>query len=159
MSVLNITTDADGVLVSTSIDDVKLDNILDVKQSLVGGRLSATVTAVFDGITSTLLDSEKAPTLSAEISAGSVAGATKVTIDSIGEGNHIGYTSYDTYVATPYVGATLNGTVLYNQGNDIEYLNVGSVLAIYELTSENEIVKFNEFMLKAEYFKQVEETE
>ena len=51
MSVLNITTDASGKVVTLSVDNKVIDNVSEVSQSFYRGALVATIKANFDSIT------------------------------------------------------------------------------------------------------------
>ena len=143
MSVLNITTDASGKVVKLMVDDKVIDNVSDVSQSLSRGALVATIKANFDSITVAEQTGEPAPALTVTFSAGSVTGATKATITGeAGEGNHFAYAVADNKQETPNVGAVVTGATTYVSGNNITGVTAGKNVAVYELTSANEVVKF-----------------
>ena len=84
-----------------------------------------------------------APALTVAFSAGSVTGSTKATITGeAGSGNHFAYAVASTKHSTPNVGATVSNATTYVSGNNITGVSAGNSVAIYELTSENKVVKF-----------------
>lgn len=143
MSALNITTDANGKVISVKIDDKAIENVSEVSQNLTRGELVATIKATFDSITVTEQAGTPAPALTVTFAAGTVTGSTKATITGEAEsGNHFAYAVADTTQATPNVGDVVVGTTTYISGNNITGVTAGTSVAIYELTSTNEVVKF-----------------
>lgn len=143
MSALNITTDASGKVVKLMVDDKVIDNVSDVSQNLSRGALVATIKASFDSITVAEQAGEPAPALIVAFSAGSVTGATKATITGeAGAGNHFAYAVAKNKQETPNVGAIVSGATTYVSGNNITGVTAGKSVAVYELTSANEVVKF-----------------
>lgn len=143
MSALNITTDANGKVTSVKIDDKAIENVSEVSQNLTRGELVATIKATFDSITVTEQAGTPAPILTATFAAGTVTGSTKATITGEAEsGNHFAYAVADSTQATPNVGDVVVGTTTYISGNNITGVTVGKSVAVYELTSTNEVVKF-----------------
>lgn len=143
MSALNITTDATGKVVKVMVDGTVIENVSDVSQNLSRGTLVATIKATFDSITVTEQTGTPAPALTVVFEAGSVIGSTKAIItDEAGSGNHFAYAVADTTHATPNVGDVVSGVTTYISGNNITGVTAGKSVAIYELTSANEVVKF-----------------
>ena len=143
MSTLNITTDAAGKVVKVMVDDKVIENVSDVSQNLSRGTLVATIKATFDSITVTEQAGTPAPTLNVTFSAGSVNGSTKATITGeAGPGNHFAYAVAEATQDTPNVGDTVSGATTYVSGNNITGVTAGKSVAVYELTSANEVVKF-----------------
>lgn len=143
MSALNITTDATGKVVKVTVDDKVIENVSDVSQNLSRGTLVATIKATFDSITVTEQAGTPAPALTVAFSAGSVTGSTKATITGEADsGNHFAYAVAGTKQDTPNVGDTVSGTTTYVSGNNITGVTAGKSVAVYELTSANEVVKF-----------------
>lgn len=143
MSALNITTDANGKVISVKIDEKAIENVSEVSQNLTRGELVATIKATFDSITVTEQAGTPAPALTAAFAAGTVTGSTKATITGEAEpGNHFAYAVADATQATPNVGDVVVGTTTYISGNNITGVTAGKSVAIYELTSTNEVVKF-----------------
>lgn len=143
MSALTIKTDAAGKLVEVRIDDKVIDNVSDVSQTLTRGALVATIKASFDSITVTEQSGEPAPALTVAFSAGSVTGSTKATITGeAGSGNHFAYSVANTTQDTPNVNDVIAGATTYVSGNNITGVTAGKSVAIYELTTENKVVKF-----------------
>jgi hypothetical protein len=143
MSALNITTDATGKVVKVMVDDKVIENVSDVSQNLSRGTLVATIKATFDSITVTEQAGAPAPALTVAFEAGSVTGSTKAIITGeAGSGNHFAYAVADATQATPNVGDTVSGTTTYVSGNNITGVTAGKSVAVYELTSANEVVKF-----------------
>ena len=84
-----------------------------------------------------------APALTAAFSAGSVNGSTKATITGeAGPGNHFAYAVADAKQNTPNVGDVVSGATTYVPGNNITGVTAGKSVAVYELTTANEVVKF-----------------
>lgn len=143
MSALNITTDATGKVTKVMVDDKVIDNVSDVSQNLSRGTLVATIKATFDSITVTEQAGTPAPALTVAFAAGTVTGSTKATITGDAEpGNHLAYAVADTMQATPNVGDVVSGATTYISGNNITGVTAGKSVAVYELTSANEVVKF-----------------
>lgn len=143
MSALNITTDASGKVVKVMVDDKVIENVSDVSQNLSRGMLVATIKATFDSITVTEQAGTPAPALTVAFEAGSVTDSTKATITGeAGSGNHFAYAVADATQDTPNVGDTVSGTTTYVSGNNITGVTAGKSVAVYELTSANEVVKF-----------------
>ena len=143
MSTLNITTDATGKVVKVAVDDKVIENVSDVSQNLSRGTLVATIKATFDSITVTEQAGTPAPALTVAFSAGSVTGSTKATITGEADsGNHFAYAVAGTKQDTPNVGDTVSGVTTYVSGNNITGVTAGKSVAVYELTSANEVVKF-----------------
>lgn len=83
------------------------------------------------------------PSLTVAFAAGSVPGSTKATItETAGSGNHFAYAVADSPQATPSVGTTVTGATTYVSGNNITGVTAGKSVAIYELTTDNKVVKF-----------------
>lgn len=143
MSVLNITTDLAGKVIDARVDDKVIENVTEVSQSFVRGELLATIKAVFDTINVTEQAGTPAPTITVAFAVGTVAGSTKATITgTAGAGNHFAYAVSDTTPATPNVGDAVVGSTTYVSGNNITGVVTDKVVAIYELTSDNKVVKF-----------------
>lgn len=143
MSALNITTDASGKVVKVIVDDKVIENVSDVSQNLSRGTLVATIKVTFDSITVTEQAGTPAPALTVAFEAGSVTGSTKATITGeAGSGNHFAYAVADATQDTPNVGDTVYGATTYMSGNNITGVTAGKSVAVYELTSANEVVKF-----------------
>lgn len=143
MSALNITTDSTGKVTKVMIDDKVIDNVSDISQSLSRGTLVATIKATFDSITVTEQAGVPAPALNVTFAAGTVTGSTKATITGEAEpGNHFAYAIADAVQATPNVGSVVSGITTYVSGNNITGVTAGKSVAVYELTSANEVVKF-----------------
>lgn len=143
MSALNITTDATGKVTKVMVDDKVIDNVSDVSQNLSRGTLVATIKATFDSITVTEQAGTPAPALTVAFSAGSVTGSTKATITGeAGPDNHFAYTVAEATQDTPNVGDAISGATTYVSGNNITGVTAGKSVAVYELTSANEVVKF-----------------
>ncbi len=143
MSALKITTDASGKVVKVMVDDKVIENVSDVSQNLYRGTLVATIKATFDSITVTEQAGTPAPALTVAFEAGSVAGSTKAIITGeAGSGNHFAYAVADATQDTPNVGDTVSGVTTYMSGNNITGVTAGKSVAVYELTSANEVVKF-----------------
>lgn len=143
MSALNITTDKTGKLVKVTIDDKVIDNVSEVSQSLSRGELVGTIKASFDSVTVTEQAETPAPVLTVTFEAGTVTGSTKATITgNAGVGNHFAYAVADATQETPNVGDVILGATTYASGNNITGVAAGKSVAIYELTSANEVVKF-----------------
>lgn len=143
MSALTIKTDVAGKLVEVKIDDKVIDNVSDVSQTLTRGTLVATIKASFDSITVTEQSGEPAPALTVSFKAGTVDGATSAIItESAGAGNHFAYKVADTAQETPNVNDVVMGATTYVSGNNITGVTSGKSVAIYELTTENKVVKF-----------------
>lgn len=143
MSALNITTDATGKVVKVMVDDKVIENVSDVSQNLSRGTLVATIKATFDSITITEQAGTPAPALTVAFEAGSVTGSTKAIITGeAGSGNHFAYAVADATQATPNVGDTITGATTYVSGNNITGVTAGKSVAIYELTTDNKVVKF-----------------
>jgi len=143
MSALNIITDATGKVVKVMVDDKVIENVSDVSQNLSRGTLVVTIKAIFDSITVTEQAGTPAPALTVAFEAGSVTGSTKAIITGeAGSGNHFAYTVADATQATPNVGDTITGATTYVSGNNITGVTAGKSVAIYELTTDNKVVKF-----------------
>lgn len=143
MSALNITTDTTGKVVKVMVDDKVIENVSDVSQNLSRGTLVATIKATFDSITVTEQAGTPAPALTVAFSAGSVTGSTKATITGeAGLGNHFAYTVADATQKTPNVGDAVSGATTYVSGNNITGVTEGKSVAVYELTTANEVIKF-----------------
>ena len=137
MSALNITTDATGKVTKVKVDDKVIDNVSDVSQNLSRGALVATIKATFDSIT--------------------VTGSTKATITGEAEsGNHFAYAVAGTTQATPNVGDVVSGATTYVSGNNITGVTAGKSVAVYELTTANEVVKFTAHTLIGSEIKTTE---
>lgn len=148
MSALNITTDASGKVVKVMVDDKVIENVSDVSQNLSRGTLVATIKATFDSITITEQTGTPAPALTVAFGAGSVTGSTKATITGeAGSGNHFAYAVAGAAQDTPNVGDTVSGVTTYVSGNNITGVTAGKSVAVYELTSANEVVKFTAHIL------------
>lgn len=148
MSALNITTDASGKVAKVMVDDKVIENVSDVSQNLSRGTLVATIKATFDSITVTEQTGTPAPALTVTFGAGSVTGSTKATITGeAGSGNHFAYAVAGATQDTPNVGATVSGVTTYVSGNNITGVTAGNSVAVYELTSANEVVKFTAHIL------------
>lgn len=148
MSALNITTDASGKVVKVMVDDKVIENVSDVSQNLSRGTLVATIKATFDSITVTEQTGTPAPALTVAFGAGSVTGSTKATITGeAGSGNHFAYAVAAATQDTPNVGDTVSGVTTYVSGNNITGVTAGKSVAVYELTSANEVVKFTAHIL------------
>lgn len=143
MSALNITTDKTGKIVKVTIDDKVIDNVSEVSQSLSRGELVGTIKASFDSVTVIEQAETPAPALTVSFEAGTVTGSTKATITgNAGTGNHFAYAVADATQETPYVGDVISDAITYASGNNITGVTAGKSVAIYELTSTNEVVKF-----------------
>lgn len=143
MSALNITTDATGKVVKVMVDDKVIENVSDISQNLSRGTLVATIKATFDSITVTEQAGTPAPALTVAFSAGSVTGSTKATITGeAGPDNHFAYAVADVKQDTPNIGDAVSGATTYVSGNNITGVTAGKSVAVYELTSANEVVKF-----------------
>jgi hypothetical protein len=143
MSALNITTDATGKVVKVMVDDKVIENVSDVSQNLSRGTLVATIKATFDSIAVTEQAGTPAPALTVAFEAGSVTGSTKAIITGeAGSGNHFAYAVADAAQATPNVGDAITGATTYVSGNNITGVTAGKSVAIYELTTDNKVVKF-----------------
>ena len=155
MSALNITTDATGKVTKVMVDDKVIDNVSDVSQNLSRGTLVATIKATFDSITVTEQAGTPAPALTVAFAAGT--GSTKATITGDAEpGNHFAYAVADTTHATPNVGDVVSGATTYVSGNNITGVTAGKSVAVYELTTANEVVKFTAHTLIGSEIKAAE---
>lgn len=143
MSALNITTDKTGKIVKVTIDDKVINNVSEVSQSLSRGELVGTIKASFDSVTVIEQAETPAPVLTVAFEAGTVTGSTKATITgNAGVGNHFAYAVAEATQETPNVGDVILGATTYASGNNITGVTAGKSIAIYELTSANEVVKF-----------------
>lgn len=150
MSVLNITTDASGKVVTLSVDNKVIDNVSEVSQSFYRGALVATIKANFDSITVTE-QAVPAPALTVAFSPGSVTGSTQCTITEVtSEGNHFAYAITDEMPVTPNVGAVVSGVSNYTSALNILNVTPGKCVSIYELTSANKVVKFTAHLIVAD---------
>lgn len=154
MSALNITTDVGGKVVKVMVDDKVIENVSDVSQNLSRGTLVATIKATFDSITVTEQAGVPAPALTVAFGAGSVKSSTKATITGEAySGNHFAYTVAEATQDTPNVGDSVSGATTYVSGNNITGVTAGKSVAVYELTSANEVVKFTAHTLTTEEIK------
>lgn len=150
MSVLNITTDASGKVVTLSVDNKVIDNVSEVSQSFYRGALVATIKANFDSITVTE-QSVPAPALAVVFSPGSVTGSTQCTItEAASAGNHFAYAIANEMPETPNVGTVVSSVSNYTSALNILNVTPGKYVSIYELTSANKVVKFTTHLIVAD---------
>lgn len=152
MSVLNITTNASGKVVTLSVDNKVIDNVSEVSQGFYRGALVATIKANFDSITVTEQPVPvPAPALTVAFSPGSVTGSTQCTItEEASEGNHFAYAITDEMPETPNVDAVVSGVSNYTSALNILNVTPGKCVSIYELTSTNNVVKFTAHLIVAD---------
>ena len=143
MSALNITTDTSGKVIEVKVDDKVIENVSDVSQNLTRGELVATIKATFDSITVTEQTGTPAPALTVAFAAGTVTSSTKAAITGeAGSGNHFAYAVAGAVQATPNVGDAVTGATTYVSGNNITGVTAGKSVAVYQLTTDNKVVKF-----------------
>ena len=118
--------DADANTMKTWFDDVMMP-------ASEAAASAAAVAASLDG----------AAELVVAFEAGTVSGSTKAVItDEAASGNHFAFAVSDAPLATPNVGDVIMGVTTYVSGNNITGVTAGKSVAVYELTSENKVVKF-----------------
>ena len=98
-------------------------------------------------------------TLAAYATAGSVSGSTKIIVtDTLDDDDTLAYKVSSSKISTPDVGDTVSGTKSYTSGKNITGVSAGKYIGVYELDSDDEVVKFTLIKLTSDEIKNAAST-
>lgn len=148
MSVLNIILNASGGVASANVDGNDIGPVQSLSQNLVNGELVAVITSKYDTIN--VADGTPAPALTVAYAGGTAADSTAGTITgSPGAGNRFAYKISIEELTHPVVSEIVPDTTDYTSGNDIPNVASGNYVNMYELDSEDRVVKYDSHELQA----------
>lgn len=145
MATLTLTRDQNNTITGAAIEGNTIDGFQNVTQSLQGGKLVAILTVDFSTVTVTDGIPVPAPILTATFTAGATAGVTTLTITETKDdaSNKFAYIIGASAAEQPNVGDIITGfTDVTGTTASISSVTTSTYVAVYELDSENKVVKF-----------------